>query len=98
MDANGRVVLTTEAGPLSNTAGMRLLQCEIDLSDGERAGTPGDDEFARFEAFSGGGHPVSPWGVPTKGYKTRTNKRTQSMIVRVTDSAGNLGGAMWRID
>lgn len=31
---------------------------------------------------SGGRHPVSPWGVPTKGYKTRNNKRTQSMIVR----------------
>jgi len=31
---------------------------------------------------SGGRHPVSPWGLPTKGYKTRTNKRTQSMIVR----------------
>src|SRR5690606_34485648 len=25
---------------------------------------------------SGGRHPVTPWGVPTKGYKTRTNKRT----------------------
>ncbi|MCH7508943.1 MAG: 50S ribosomal protein L2 [Proteobacteria bacterium] len=31
---------------------------------------------------SGGRHPVSPWGVPTKGYKTRSNKRTDSMIVR----------------
>jgi large subunit ribosomal protein L2 len=31
---------------------------------------------------SGGRHPVSPWGMPTKGYKTRTNKRTQSMILR----------------
>ena len=31
---------------------------------------------------SGGRHPVSPWGVPTKGYKTRTNKRTSKMIVR----------------
>jgi len=31
---------------------------------------------------SGGRHPVSPWGVPTKGYKTRKNKRTQNMIVR----------------
>jgi large subunit ribosomal protein L2 len=31
---------------------------------------------------SGGRHPVSPWGVPTKGYKTRNNKRTDSMIVR----------------
>jgi len=31
---------------------------------------------------SGGRHPVSPWGQPTKGYKTRKNKRTDSMIVR----------------
>ena len=31
---------------------------------------------------SGGRHPVSPWGMPTKGYKTRANKRTNSMIVR----------------
>ncbi len=31
---------------------------------------------------SGGRHPVSPWGVPTKGYKTRKNKRTDSLIVR----------------
>lgn len=31
---------------------------------------------------SGGRHPVSPWGVPTKGYKTRKNKRTSNMIVR----------------
>jgi large subunit ribosomal protein L2 len=31
---------------------------------------------------SGGRHPCTPWGVPTKGYKTRKNKRTESMIVR----------------
>lgn len=31
---------------------------------------------------SGGRHPVSPWGVPTKGYKTRKNKRTDKYIVR----------------
>jgi len=31
---------------------------------------------------SGGRHPVSPWGTPTKGYKTRANKRTDGMIVR----------------
>ncbi|MEA3641607.1 MAG: 50S ribosomal protein L2 [Lamprobacter sp.] len=31
---------------------------------------------------SGGRHPVSPWGVPTKGHKTRNNKRTDGMIVR----------------
>jgi large subunit ribosomal protein L2 len=31
---------------------------------------------------SGGRHPCTPWGVPTKGFKTRNNKRTQKMIVR----------------
>lgn len=31
---------------------------------------------------SGGRHPVTPWGVPTKGYKTRMNKRTDKLIVR----------------
>ncbi|MBX2825713.1 MAG: 50S ribosomal protein L2 [Gammaproteobacteria bacterium] len=34
---------------------------------------------------SGGRHPVSPWGTPTKGYKTRSNKRTDNMIVRRRD-------------
>ncbi len=31
---------------------------------------------------SGGRHPVTPWGVPTKGHKTRKNKRTTQYIVR----------------
>jgi large subunit ribosomal protein L2 len=31
---------------------------------------------------SGGRHPVTPWGAPTKGYKTRHNKRTDKLIVR----------------
>ena len=31
---------------------------------------------------SGGRHPVSPWGTPTKGYRTRNNKRTDSLIIR----------------
>ena len=31
---------------------------------------------------SGGRHPVSPWGQPTKGHKTRKNKRTNNLIVR----------------
>ena len=31
---------------------------------------------------SGGRHTVSPWGMPTKGYKTRKNKRTDKMIIR----------------
>ncbi len=31
---------------------------------------------------SGGRHPVSPWGMPTKGRKTRSNKRTDKFIMR----------------
>jgi len=31
---------------------------------------------------AGGRHPVSPWGTPAKGYRTRSNKRTDDMIVR----------------
>jgi large subunit ribosomal protein L2 len=31
---------------------------------------------------SGGRHPVSPWGNPTKGHKTRKNKRTDNSIIR----------------
>ncbi len=31
---------------------------------------------------SGGRHPVSPWGTPAKGYKTRSNKRTDKFIVK----------------
>ena len=31
---------------------------------------------------SGGRHPSTPWGIPTKGYKTRKNKRTDNLIVR----------------
>ena len=31
---------------------------------------------------SGGRHPVSPWGTPTKGYKTRKNKRTTHLIMQ----------------
>ena len=37
---------------------------------------------------SGGRHPCSPWGMPTKGYKTRVNKRTDKFIVRRRGSKG----------
>ena len=32
---------------------------------------------------SGGRHPVSPWGVPTKGYKTRSNKVTDLSLIHI---------------
>ena len=31
---------------------------------------------------SGGRHPSTPWGIPTKGYKTRKNQRTSNLIIR----------------
>ena len=45
---------------------------------------PVDHPHGGGEGRSGQGnpHPVSPWGTPSKGYKTRKNKRTQKMIVR----------------
>jgi large subunit ribosomal protein L2 len=45
---------------------------------------PVDHPHGGGEGKSGQGnpHPVTPWGQPTKGYKTRKNKRTDNMIVR----------------
>jgi large subunit ribosomal protein L2 len=45
---------------------------------------PVDHPHGGGEAKAGQGnpHPVSPWGTPAKGYKTRNNKRTQQFIVR----------------
>ncbi len=43
---------------------------------------PVDHPHGGGEGRNKGRHPVSPWGVPTKGYKTRSNKRTDVMIVR----------------
>lgn len=45
---------------------------------------PVDHPHGGGEGKSGQGnpHPVSPWGQPAKGYKTRHNKRTDHMIVR----------------
>jgi large subunit ribosomal protein L2 len=41
---------------------------------------------------SGGRHPVSPWGQPTKGHKTRRNKKTSNMIIRSRHLAKKRGG------
>ncbi|MBI4209724.1 MAG: 50S ribosomal protein L2 [Deltaproteobacteria bacterium] len=45
---------------------------------------PVDHPHGGGEGKSGQGnpHPVSPWGLPTKGYKTRKNKRTNKFIVK----------------
>ncbi len=41
---------------------------------------------------SGGRHPVTPWGKPTKGERTRQNKKTQGMIIRRRHQAKKRGG------
>lgn len=43
---------------------------------------PIDHPLGGGEGVGKGHHPVSPWGQPCKGYKTRTNKRTSNMIVK----------------
>lgn len=43
---------------------------------------PVDHPHGGGEGRNFGKHPTTPWGVPTKGYKTRNNKRTDGMIVR----------------
>lgn len=43
---------------------------------------PIDHPLGGGEGVGKGHHPVSPWGQPSKGYKTRKNKRTKSMIVK----------------
>ena len=41
---------------------------------------------------SGGRHPVTPWGKDTKGTRTRSNKKTQGMIIRSRHQAKKRGG------
>lgn len=43
---------------------------------------PVDHPHGGGEGRNFGKHPVTPWGVPTKGYKTRNNKRTDKFIFR----------------
>lgn len=43
---------------------------------------PVDHPLGGGEGVGKGHHPVTPWGQPCKGYKTRNNKRTDNMIVK----------------
>lgn len=54
---------------------------------------PVDHPHGGGEGRTGGGrHPVTPWGQPTRGYKTRNNKRTNSRIVRGRPRGKMTGG------
>ncbi len=43
---------------------------------------PIDHPMGGGEGVGKGNHPMTPWGKPCKGYRTRNNKRTQKMIIR----------------
>lgn len=43
---------------------------------------PVDHPLGGGEGVGKGHHPVTPWGQPCKGYKTRNNKRTDAMIIK----------------
>jgi hypothetical protein len=46
---------------------------------------------------SGGRHPVTPWGKPTKGKRTRKNKSTDKFIIRSRHSARRSKGSEWHV-
>ncbi|MCB0351528.1 MAG: 50S ribosomal protein L2 [Bdellovibrionales bacterium] len=49
---------------------------------------PVDHPLGGGEGVGKGHHPVTPWGQPCRGYKTRKNKRTNSMIIRRRNAKG----------
>ena len=78
-------------GQVGNTAhmGIRLGKAGRSRWKGRRphvrgvAMNPVDHPHGGGEGKSSGGrHPVTPWGVPTKGYKTRTKKHSDKLIVK----------------
>ena len=53
-----------------------------DAAQSRRVDEPGGSPARRRRRqTSGGRHPVTPWGQPTRGFKTRNNKRTDKWIV-----------------
>jgi large subunit ribosomal protein L2 len=50
---------------------------------------PIDHPLGGGEGVGKGHHPVTPWGKPCKGFKSRKNKRTNSMIIRSRHAKGN---------
>ena len=63
--------------PIGLEAVNELLQQEVVSLVGVRYSHGGGEGKS-----SGGRHPVTPWGVPTKGYKTRRRKPSDKFIVK----------------
>src|SRR5256712_747152 len=89
-DGEKRYILWPVGG---NVGGVLQSGGNVDIRPGEtvalrgQAMNPVDHPHGGGEGKSGQGnpHPVSPWGKPTKGYKTRVNKRTTKFIVKRRD-------------
>ena len=67
---------------LDGAMGTMIQQLRLSEDDFRGGNACGLHDHPHGGRTNGGGHPVSPWGTPTKGYKTRKNKRTDVMIVR----------------
>ena len=65
----GKAGRTRHLGKMPHNRGVSMNPVDHPLGGGEGK-------------TSGGRHPVSPWGQPAKGYKTRRNKRTTKFIVK----------------
>jgi large subunit ribosomal protein L2 len=83
-------VCTASIGQVGNTdnENIRLGKAGRSRHRGIRPGVRGvhmnsvDHPMGGGEGKGKGHHPVTPWGQPCKGYKTRNNKRTDSSIVK----------------
>ena len=60
------------------TVGRIIRPDQSRCIDEPRRSSPWRRQKARLP---GGRHPVTPWGQPTRGYKTRNNKRTDAFII-----------------
>src|SRR5438552_4075452 len=65
----GKAGRTRHLGKMPHNRGVSMNPVDHPLGGGEGK-------------TSGGRHPVTPWGKPTKGFKTRKNKRTNQFIVK----------------
>ena len=64
-------------------ASLRFMNLEVYLL-GERIKNPVDHPMGGGAGkTSGGGHPVTPWGVITKGYKTRVRRKYSNRFILV---------------
>ncbi len=85
IQATGQYDLETKVSKRVKVMRPSVLNLTFDLENGNKRGmamNPNDHPMGGGNGHSKGHTPVSPTGVPSKGYRTRTNKRTAKMIIR----------------